>query len=67
MRNRFISLYEAYGGRIIYQQLGPEPLDACRQYLEERQKAGDFRIDEPAMKWEWRPPPRGLMANAASG
>ncbi|MBL8201623.1 MAG: hypothetical protein JNK40_11665 [Chromatiales bacterium] len=50
------SLHEAYGGRIIYQQLGPEPLDAYRQYLEERQKAGDFRIDESAMKqafWQY--------------
>jgi heat shock protein HslJ len=43
------SLYEAYGGRIIYQQLGPEPLDAYREYLEERRDAGDFSINEPAM------------------
>lgn len=38
------ALFERYGGRIIYQQLGPEPLDAYRQYLEERQGAGDFSI-----------------------
>ena len=38
------ALYRQYGGRIIYQQLGPEPLDAYRQYLEERQAAGDFEI-----------------------
>lgn len=43
------SLYLAYGGRIIYQQLGPEPLDAYRQYLEDRQQAGDFTIKIPAM------------------
>lgn len=43
------SLYEAYGGRLIYQQFGPEPLDAYREYFEERQEAGDFSIDEPAM------------------
>jgi heat shock protein HslJ len=43
------SLYEAYGGRIIYQQFGPEPLDAYRSYFEERQQAGDFSIDDPAM------------------
>ena len=30
------ALYKTYGGRIIYQQLGPEPLDAYRQYFEER-------------------------------
>ena len=41
-------LYRRYGGRIIYQQLGPEPLDAYRHYLEERQAAGDFRIHEKA-------------------
>ena len=43
------SLYERYGGRIIFQQLGPEPLDAYRRYLEERQAAGDFRIHDEAM------------------
>lgn len=50
------SLYQTHGGRIICQQPGPEPLDAYRQYLEERQKAGDFRIDDPAMKrtiWQY--------------
>jgi hypothetical protein len=43
------SLYQTYGGRNIYQQLGPEPLDAYRQYFEERQTAGDFTISSPAM------------------
>ena len=43
------SLYETYGGRIIYQQLGPEPLDAYRQYFEARQTAGDFTIEDPVM------------------
>jgi hypothetical protein len=44
------SLHEAYGGRVIYQQMGPEPLDAYRQYLQERQAAGDFSIADPAME-----------------
>jgi heat shock protein HslJ len=49
------SLYQAYGGRIIYQQLGPEPLDAYRRYLEERQEAGDFAILVPEMaEFFWR-------------
>jgi len=49
------ALYHQYGGRIIFQQLGPEPLDAYRQYLEERQAAGDFEIHEPAFKEQfWR-------------
>jgi len=43
------SLYNTYGGRIIYQQLGPEPLDAYRQYLKERLAAGDFTLDDPVM------------------
>jgi len=50
------SLYKTYGGRIIYQQLGPEPLDAYRQYFEERQAAGDFTFDSPAMEaqfWDY--------------
>ncbi len=48
-------LYHQYGGRVIYQQFGPEPLDAYRQYLEERQAAGDFKIENPAFQAEfWR-------------
>lgn len=43
------ALYGQYGGRIIYQQLGPEPLDAYRAYLQERQSAGDFVIRDPEM------------------
>ncbi|MEE4173663.1 MAG: META domain-containing protein [Xanthomonadales bacterium] len=41
------ALYEQYGGRVIYQQFGPEPLDAYRQFLEERQAAGDFVFLDP--------------------
>jgi hypothetical protein len=37
------------------QQLGPEPLDAYRQYLEERQAAGDFKIHDKALEEQfWR-------------
>jgi heat shock protein HslJ len=39
------ALYKQYGGRIIYQQLGPEPLDAYREFLQEQQKAGAFEIE----------------------
>ena len=38
------ALYEQYGGRIIFQQGGPEPLDAYREILEEREERGDFAI-----------------------
>jgi heat shock protein HslJ len=49
------ALYRQYGGRIIFQQLGPEPLDAYRQYLEERQVAGDFKIHEKGFEGTfWR-------------
>ncbi|MCB1788089.1 MAG: META domain-containing protein [Gammaproteobacteria bacterium] len=41
------ALYESYGGRIIYQQLGPEPLDAYRRFFEQRQAAGAFEIRDP--------------------
>jgi len=43
------ALHEGYGGRIIYQQLGPEPLDAYRAFLESRQADGAFEIFEPAL------------------
>jgi len=44
------ALYRQYGGRIIYQQFGPEPVDAYRRYLEERLAAGDFAIQEEAFE-----------------
>ncbi len=40
------ALYIQYGGRIIYQQLGPEPLDAYRAFLEEQQAAGAFEFPD---------------------
>ena len=43
------ALYQQYGGRIGFQQGGPEPLDAYRKFLEERQAAGDFSIDDPVL------------------
>ena len=43
-------LYRQYGGRIIFQQAGPEPLDALRRFLEDGQKQGDFRIADPALE-----------------
>lgn len=43
------ALHEQYGGRIIYQQLGPEPLDAYRAFLEERQAEDAFEIHDQAL------------------
>lgn len=38
------ALYQEYGGRVIYQQGGAEPLDAYRIFLENAQKKGEFEI-----------------------
>jgi hypothetical protein len=38
------ALYQQYGGRIVFQQGGPEPLDAYAKFLEEAQARGDFEI-----------------------
>lgn len=43
------SLWRRYGGRIGYQQGGPEPLDAYRAFLEEAQARGDFTIADPTL------------------
>ena len=41
------ALYAKYGGRVAFQQAGPEPIDAYREFLMEQQKAGAFRILDP--------------------
>jgi hypothetical protein len=38
------ALYREYGGRIVYQQGGPEPLDAYRKFLEAQREQGAFEI-----------------------
>jgi len=47
------ALYREYGGRVIYQQFGPEPLDAYREYLEAQQREGTFVIHEMAFEDEF--------------
>lgn len=50
------SLYEKYGGRIIFQQAGIEPLDAYRQFLKEQEKKKAFQIlnkDYEASFWKY--------------
>ena len=37
-------LHREYGGRIIFQQFGPEPLDAYRQFFEKKAAEGAFTI-----------------------
>jgi hypothetical protein len=43
------ALHRDYGGRIIFQQGGPEPLDAYRRFLEEQQRQGAFAIADRAL------------------
>ncbi len=38
------ALHQEYGGRLGYQQGGPEPLDATLKFLQERKERGDFTI-----------------------
>lgn len=47
------ALHRKYGGRIIFQQAGIEPLDAYRQFLEEHEKKGSFEIFDPALRKEF--------------
>ncbi len=42
------ALYHQYGGRVIAQQAGYEPIDAIKAFLEEMKKRGDYRILDPA-------------------
>jgi hypothetical protein len=49
------ALHRDYGGRIIFQQGGPEPLDAYRRFLEEQQRQGAFAIADKALETAfWR-------------
>jgi len=38
------ALHTKYGGRVIFQQVGAEPLDAYRDFLKEQEKSGAFKI-----------------------
>ncbi|NMO14786.1 hypothetical protein HPC49_17335 [Pyxidicoccus fallax] len=48
------ALHREYGGDIIFQQSGPEAVGAYLPFLEERQKAGDFKLlDEELSRRFW--------------
>lgn len=42
------ALYRKYGGRVVFQQAGLEPIDAHKAFVEELKKSGDYRILDPA-------------------
>ena len=50
------ALYRQYGGRVIFQQSGAEPIDAYRDFFRDAQKSGRFKIlgkdMEPAL-WSY--------------
>lgn len=49
------ALYEQYGGRVIFQQAGDEPMDAYRAFLKEEQARGSFQIfDAKAEEKFWQ-------------
>ena len=43
-------LFKKYGGRIIFQQAGLEPIDAQREWLEAAEKSGDFAIYDAKLR-----------------
>ena len=44
------ALYQQYGGRVIFQQAGMEPLDAYRAWLKEHESRGDFAINDATLR-----------------
>lgn len=44
------ALYRQYGGQVIWQQAGLEPLDAYRTWLEEHQRNGSFVLIDPELQ-----------------
>jgi hypothetical protein len=50
------ALYRQYKGRVIFQQAGPEPLDAFRQFFEEQQSKGKLKFynkDAEDLFWDY--------------
>ncbi len=50
------SLFRRFGGRVIFQQAGPEPIDAYREFLREQEGKGSFQILDKGFKgpfWEY--------------
>jgi len=49
------TLYQKYGGRVIFQQAGVEPLDAYRDFLRDQERTGAFIIvDKESATQFWR-------------
>lgn len=48
--------YRRYGGRVIHQQVGPEAVDAMRDFFKEAEAKKDFVIYDPELKTQFRAP-----------
>ncbi len=44
-------LHRKYGGRVIFQQFGPEALDARRKLYEQAEKTGDLVFNDPGVRY----------------
>jgi hypothetical protein len=44
------ALYRKYGGRVIFQQAGPEAIDARRTLYEAAEKSGDLTFADPGVR-----------------
>ena len=44
------ALYKRYGGRVIFQQGGPEPLDAYRAFLREQEQSNAFELVDKSVE-----------------
>jgi hypothetical protein len=44
------SFYKQYGGRVIFQQMGPEPLDAYYLFLKDQEKSGALVLLNPELQ-----------------
>lgn len=44
------ALYNKYGGRVIFQQAGWEPLDAYKKFIDQSDKKKDYEIIHPQLK-----------------
>jgi alpha-tubulin suppressor-like RCC1 family protein len=50
------ALFIQYGGRVVLQQAGPEPIDAYRDFLKEQEQRGSFRILDERLRpsfWDY--------------
>ena len=42
------ALYRKYGGRVVFQQVGLEPIDAHKAFMQELETSGAYKILDPA-------------------